>query len=80
MVVEPTRIRDKMSKKNPIKISWESYSYWELAGVTIEAANDENHVVQNDGGEIAARAEHLRNRVPILRMIRIVTFPCGSIS
>lgn len=47
--------------------------------VTIESTNDEYHVVQNDRGEIAAGAEHLWNRVPILRMIRIVTLPCKII-
>lgn len=47
--------------------------------VTIESTNDEYHVVQNDRGEIAAGAEHLWNRVPILRMIRIVTLPCEII-
>lgn len=47
--------------------------------ITIESTNDEYHVVQNDRGEIAAGAEHLWNRVPILRMIRIVTLPCEII-
>lgn len=47
--------------------------------LTIESTNDEYHVVQNDRGEIAAGAEHLWNRVPILRMIRIVTLPCEII-
>lgn len=45
---------------------------------TIETTNDENHVIQNDGGEIAAGAEHFWDRVPVLWMIRIVTFPCEN--